>query len=74
MECRVVHHLELRDLDGRAFDTHLVIGQVVGVHLDERALRGSGIDTAGLRVVARCGGPADYTVVERIFQMYRPRA
>ena len=72
MECKVVHHLELRDLDGRAFDTHLVIGQVVGVHLDERALAGSGIDTAGLRPIARCGGPADNTVVERIFRMTRP--
>ena len=58
MECKVVHRLELRDLDGRAFDTHLVIGQVVGVHLDERALAGEGIDTAGLRPIARCGGPA----------------
>ncbi len=72
MECKVVHQLELRDLDGHPFDTHLVIGQVVGVHLDERALSGSGIDTAGLRPIARCGGPADYTVVERIFRMTRP--
>ena len=74
MECKVVHHLELRDLAGQAIDTHLVIGQVVGVHLDERALAGSGIDTAALRPVARCGGPADYTVVERIFRMTRPTA
>ncbi|MBV8945527.1 MAG: flavin reductase family protein [Solirubrobacterales bacterium] len=72
MECKVVHQLELRDLDGRPFDTHLVIGQVVGVHLDEGARSGSGIDTAGLRPIARCGGPADYTVVERIFRMTRP--
>ncbi|MBV9944522.1 MAG: flavin reductase family protein, partial [Solirubrobacterales bacterium] len=74
MECKVVHQLELRDLDGRAFDTHLVIGQVVGVHLDERARAGAGIDTAGLRPIARCGGPADYTVVEHIFRMTRPSA
>ena len=74
MECKVVHQLELRDLDGRTFDTHLVIGQVVGVHLDERAVSGSAIDTAGLRPIARCGGPADYTVVERIFRMTRPTA
>ena len=72
MECKVVHHLELRDLNGATFDQHLVIGQVVGVHLDERAILGSGIDTAGLRPIARCGGPADYTVVERIFRMTRP--
>jgi flavin reductase (DIM6/NTAB) family NADH-FMN oxidoreductase RutF len=72
MECKVVHHLELRDLDGHTFDQHLVIGQVVGVHLDERAIAGSGIDTAGLRPIARLGGPADYTVVERVFKMTRP--
>ena len=51
-----------------------MIGQVVGVHLDERALSGEGIDTAALRPIARCGGPADYTVVERIFRMTRPSA
>ncbi|HTT29850.1 MAG TPA: flavin reductase family protein [Solirubrobacteraceae bacterium] len=72
MECKVVHHLELRDLEGNTFDQHLVIGQVVGIHLDERAIAGDGIDTAGLRPIARCGGPADYTVVERIFRMTRP--
>jgi flavin reductase (DIM6/NTAB) family NADH-FMN oxidoreductase RutF len=74
MECKVVHHVELRDLNGETFAQHLVIGQVVGVHLDERALSGEGIDTAALRPIARCGGPADYTVVERIFRMTRPSA
>jgi flavin reductase (DIM6/NTAB) family NADH-FMN oxidoreductase RutF len=74
MECKVVHHLELRDLDGKAFDQHLVIGQVVGIHLDEAAIVGSGADTAALRPVARCGGPGDYAVVERVFQMFRPQA
>lgn len=74
MECKVVHHLELQDLDGNTFDQHLVIGQVVGIHLDEQAIVGSGVDTAALRPVARCGGPADYTVVERLFRMHRPQS
>jgi flavin reductase (DIM6/NTAB) family NADH-FMN oxidoreductase RutF len=30
MECKVVHALQLRDVDGRCVDQHLVIGQVVG--------------------------------------------
>jgi flavin reductase (DIM6/NTAB) family NADH-FMN oxidoreductase RutF len=74
MECKVVHHLELRDLTGKTFDQHLVIGQVVGVHLDETHIGASGVDTASLRVVARCGGPGDYTVVERVFEMLRPQS
>ena len=49
MECRVVHHLELRDLDGSAFGQHLVIGQVVGVHLDEAAIVGGVVDSGALR-------------------------
>jgi flavin reductase (DIM6/NTAB) family NADH-FMN oxidoreductase RutF len=72
MECRVVHTLELCDVDGNPTNQHLVIGQVVGVHLDERAIVGEGVDTTELRPVARCGGPADYTVVEQLFQMSRP--
>jgi hypothetical protein len=47
---------------------------VVGIHLDEAAIVGSGADTAALRPVARCGGPGDYAVVERVFQMFRPQA
>jgi flavin reductase (DIM6/NTAB) family NADH-FMN oxidoreductase RutF len=72
MECRVVHHLELHDLDGNRTDQHLVIGQVIGVHLDEQAVADHGVDTAALRPVARCGGPSDYAVVDRLFQMSRP--
>jgi flavin reductase (DIM6/NTAB) family NADH-FMN oxidoreductase RutF len=74
MECRVVGHLELHDIGGRPIDQYLVIGQVLGVHLDESALAGSIVDTAALRPVARCGGPADYTVVDRMFKMRRPES
>ena len=74
MECRVSDRLQLRDLDGRATDQHLVVGQVVGVHLDEDAIVDGAVDTARLRPVARLGGPADYAVVERVFRMVRPSA
>jgi flavin reductase (DIM6/NTAB) family NADH-FMN oxidoreductase RutF len=73
MECRVVHHLQLRDVAGQAVEQYLVVGQVVGVHLAESAVSDGVVDTAALRPVARCGGPADYAVVESLFQMVRPR-
>ncbi len=74
MECRVVHQLELRDVDGRPTDQHLVIGQVVGVHLDQDVIVDGAVDTRRLRPVARLGGPADYAVVDERFQMRRPEA
>jgi flavin reductase (DIM6/NTAB) family NADH-FMN oxidoreductase RutF len=74
MECKVVHDLQLHDVDGEPVDQHLVIGQVVGVHLDQAAIIDSAVSTATLRPIARCGGVADYAVVEGVFQMFRPRA
>lgn len=74
MECKVVHALRLQDISGRPVDQHLVIGQVVGVHLDAAAITEGVVDTARLRPIARCGGPADYAVVEQIFRMFRPDA
>jgi flavin reductase (DIM6/NTAB) family NADH-FMN oxidoreductase RutF len=72
LECRVVHQLELHDLDGASTDQHLVVGQVVGVHLDEAMIADGRVDTAALRPIARCGYLGDYTVVDRLFEMLRP--
>jgi flavin reductase (DIM6/NTAB) family NADH-FMN oxidoreductase RutF len=72
MECKVVERLELRDLEGRGTDQHLVIGQVVGVHLDETAIVDGIVESVTLRPVARLGGPSDYTAVTDVFRMTRP--
>jgi flavin reductase (DIM6/NTAB) family NADH-FMN oxidoreductase RutF len=72
LECRVVHELELRDVDGRPVDQHLVVGQVVGVHVDERFIVGGVVDLVALRPIARCGYRGDYTVLDSLFEMRRP--
>jgi flavin reductase (DIM6/NTAB) family NADH-FMN oxidoreductase RutF len=72
LECRVVHRVELSDVDGEPADQFLVVGQVVGVHLDEGAIRDGRVDTAALRPIARCGYLGDYAVVDELFEMLRP--
>jgi flavin reductase (DIM6/NTAB) family NADH-FMN oxidoreductase RutF len=73
LECRVTQTLELIDLDGRDTDRHLVIGQVVGVHLDEQFVTADGqVDTAALAPIARCGYTDEYAVVDQLFRMARP--
>lgn len=74
MECKVVHQIELPDVDGNPADQFLVVGQVVGVHLDESVIVDGVVRTATLRPVARCGGTGDYAVVEDTFEMLRPTA
>ena len=72
LECRVTRIVELQDLAGRAMDTFLVLGQVVGVHIDERFIRDGRLDTAAIQPLARCGY-ADYAVVDAVFPLARPR-
>ena len=72
LECRVVHAVALEDVDGAPADQYLVAGQVVGVHIDEAAIRDGRVDTAALRPIARCGYLGDYAVVDELFEMLRP--
>jgi flavin reductase (DIM6/NTAB) family NADH-FMN oxidoreductase RutF len=72
LECRVVRRIELHDLDGASADTYLVIGQVVGVHIDEAYIVDGRVDTAALKPIARCGYREEYAVVDKLFEMWRP--
>lgn len=71
LECKVIEVVALRDLDGRAIDRHLVMGQVVGIHIDDSYLQDGRFDTARASPLARCGY-MDYAVVNSVFQLRRP--
>lgn len=73
LECRVTQTLSLTGLDGADVDRHVVFGQVVGVHIDERCVDARGqVDTAALQPIARCGYRDEYAVVRELFRMPRP--
>jgi flavin reductase (DIM6/NTAB) family NADH-FMN oxidoreductase RutF len=71
-ECRVVHATELHDVDDNPAGQFLVVGQVIGVHLDEAYVNDGIVDTVALRPIARCGYHGDYTAVDSLFEMLRP--
>lgn len=70
MECRTVQSLRLPS-NQRNHPQTLVIGQVLGIHIDEAYIRDGRVDVARLKPIARLGY-MDYTVVETIFTMQRP--
>lgn len=51
----------------------LVLGRVVGIHIDESVLTDGLIDMAKVRPIARLGY-MDYTRVDLVFSMQRPKA
>lgn len=73
LECKLLQVVRLDDLDGRRTDRHVVIGQVVGVHIDDRFIVNGRVDTAAMKPIARCGYD-EYAVVEGVFTMARPMA
>jgi len=71
LECRYLQTVPLNDVNGRKLDGFVVIGQVVGVHIDERFIRNGLLDTAAMKPIAR-GGYHDYSVLTESFTMRRP--
>ncbi len=71
MECKVTEIIRLKDLDGADTGRRLVIGRVLGLHLDERFVKGGRLDAVAMQPIARCGYD-EYTVIDRVFSMSRP--
>jgi flavin reductase (DIM6/NTAB) family NADH-FMN oxidoreductase RutF len=71
LECRVVHSMRFHDVDGTALDGWMIVGQVVGVHIDDAYIREGRFDTAAAQPLARCGY-RDYAAVTEMFEALRP--
>ncbi|WP_076071371.1 flavin reductase family protein [Sphingomonas montana] len=74
LECRVLQVIPLADLDGASADHWMVVGQVVGVHIDPAFLNDGLFDTAAAQPILRAGYRGDYTTIDAgsMFQMIRP--
>lgn len=72
-ECRHFQTIELPDASGRPGGHHLVIGMVVGIHIDDAFIKDGLVDTAAMRPIARLGY-MDYAVVtpDSVFTIHRP--
>ncbi len=70
LECRFLTRLRLPSTHPK-LENNLVIGQVVGIHIDDRIIRDGRIDMGAYRPLARLGY-LDYTSVESVFEMDRP--
>ncbi len=73
-ECRVTQIEQLRTASGEAVSSWLILGEVVGVHIDMGMLEDGVYQTARARPILRGGGPGDYFTVTEAnkFLMERP--
>lgn len=72
LECKVTERFQPKTLTGDLSENYVVIGQVVGIHIREEAIREGRFDMAKVRPVARMGY-MDYCDGGDVFEMFRPR-
>ena len=73
LECKWLRTVPLEPLAGPA-QYHLVIGEVVGTHIDDRFIVDGVVDTAAMRPIARAGYREYFVATpETNFAMTRPR-
>jgi flavin reductase (DIM6/NTAB) family NADH-FMN oxidoreductase RutF len=74
-ECRLTQIVELQDQAGGSVETWLVLGQVVGVHIDPACLEDGVYQTDRGDPLLRAGGAGDYYTIDRAQRliMKRPR-
>lgn len=73
-ECKLTQLIQLQTAAGDSVESWLVLGEVVGVHIDKSLLVDGVYQTAAARPILRGGGPADYFEITeaQLFKMYRP--
>ncbi|WP_417415725.1 flavin reductase family protein [Hoeflea sp.] len=71
LECKVTEIFEAKSLEGEPSGSFVVIGQVVGIHIDEAALVNGRFDMAIVAPLARLGY-MDYADAAQTFELRRP--
>lgn len=72
LECVAVDIRELTGRDGKPSDTYMVIGEVIGVHIDEHVLVDGRIDITKSQPVSRLGY-MDFATTDTVYEMFRPK-
>ncbi len=72
IECILNRTIPLEPRSGLPCDTIMIIGEVVGINIDEAILSEGLIDIKKLRPISRLGY-MNYAVIDEVFEMHRPR-
>jgi flavin reductase (DIM6/NTAB) family NADH-FMN oxidoreductase RutF len=71
LECKYFKTVEMIGSNGKPNISHIVIGEVVGIYIDEAIIIDGMIDITKVKPIARMGY-MDYCVVDDFFSMARP--
>ena len=70
LECRLFTKIELPDDEGRVANW-LVVGRVIGVHIDDRFIENGRVNSGAMQMISRIGY-AEYATIDDVWRMRRP--
>ncbi len=70
LECVYYQSVQL-PISSEGYTNRVVIGQVVGIHIDDSLIISGKVDITRIKPIARLGY-SEYAVIDNIFNMYRP--
>jgi flavin reductase (DIM6/NTAB) family NADH-FMN oxidoreductase RutF len=70
-ECKVTQIIPMNGVDGREGPYSLVLGEAIGIYIDDRFLKDGLVDERAMQLLARLGY-MDYAAVENVFPLGRP--
>ena len=75
MECKKTQIIQLQSHTGEPCDSYMVLGEVVGVHIQQNMLHDGVYSTLAADPILRAGGAGDYFTIDEAqkFEMLRPK-
>jgi flavin reductase (DIM6/NTAB) family NADH-FMN oxidoreductase RutF len=70
LECRLYKKIELPDDEGKVTNW-LVVGRVIGVHIDDRFIENGRVNSGAMQMISRLGY-AEYATINDVWRMRRP--
>ena len=71
LECSYLKSVSLEDRNGKSSNYRMVLGEVIGIFIDDSLIADGKIDMSKFKPLARLGG-FDYSYVNEVFTMVRP--
>lgn len=71
LECSYLKSVSLEDRNGKSSNYRMVLGEVIGIFIDDSLIVDGKIDMSKFKPLARLGG-FDYSYVNEVFTMVRP--
>jgi flavin reductase (DIM6/NTAB) family NADH-FMN oxidoreductase RutF len=72
LECEWTETIRIRDRHGEYLQRPLVLGEVIGVHINDEFIDQGRVRADWMRIVGRCGYLGDYAAIERFYVQERP--